>query len=193
MNILWLGPKNEKLERKITERYRDEITYFDARIDEESEIIKGKDFIISFGYRYLISRAVIEKFPKRLINLHISYLPWNRGADPNFWSIAEDTKKGVTIHLIDSEVDTGDILVQREVFLEESDTLKSSYLRLKNEIEALLIENWSEIRDNRIIPVAQSKKEGSMHYKKDLEPYKYLLEEQGWDTPLHKLRGIAKK
>ena len=44
----------------------------------------------------------------------MSYLPWNRGADPNFWSILEDTPKGVTIHIMDESIDTGDILYQKD-------------------------------------------------------------------------------
>lgn len=46
------------------------------------------------------------------MNLHISYLPWNKGADPNFWSCIDGTPAGVTLHHIDAGVDTGDIIAQ---------------------------------------------------------------------------------
>eukprot|EP00392_Amoebophrya_sp_AT5.2_P019205 g19951.t1 len=61
------------------------------------------DYCVSYGYRHIIRTPVIEGMfdRKRIINLHISYLPYNRGADPNLWSILERTPPGVTIHHID--------------------------------------------------------------------------------------------
>ena len=56
------------------------------------------DKIISYSYRYIIAKEMIDFMPTSIVNLHISYLPWNRGASPNFWSFIEDTPKGVTIH-----------------------------------------------------------------------------------------------
>ena len=44
------------------------------------------DFIVSYGYRHILSKNILDLLPNKIINLHISYLPYNRGADPNFWS-----------------------------------------------------------------------------------------------------------
>lgn len=55
-----------------------------------------------------------------VLNLHISYLPWNRGANPNFWSFVENTKKGVTIHEIDEKLDKGKILLRKELEFDEN-------------------------------------------------------------------------
>ena len=61
------------------------------------------------------------------------------------WSFLEDTPKGVTIHYIDEGIDTGDIIVQKEVFIDEDkETLKSSYEILNKEIQALFKENWGQ-------------------------------------------------
>ena len=38
--------------------------------------------------------------------MHISYLPFNRGAHPNYWSFKDNSPKGVTIHFIDNGIDT---------------------------------------------------------------------------------------
>ena len=43
-------------------------------------------FIVSFNYRHLIPREVLELLPGRIINLHTSLLPYNRGSGPNFFS-----------------------------------------------------------------------------------------------------------
>ena len=74
--------------------------------------INSFDTIISYGYRFKIDEKLIKK-NKNLINLHISFLPFNRGAHPNFWSFIENTPSGVSIHKIDKGIDTGDIINQK--------------------------------------------------------------------------------
>ena len=49
----------------------------------------GYDLIISFGYKHIIKKEVISNSNIPIINLHISYLPWNKGAHLNFWSFNE--------------------------------------------------------------------------------------------------------
>ena len=76
----------------------------------------GIDFIVSYRYRHIISPEVINEIGGKVINLHISLLPWNRGADPNFWSWLEDTPKGVTIHYVDKGINIGLYLYVGEKF-----------------------------------------------------------------------------
>ena len=126
-------------------------------------------FIVSFNYRYLIPREVLELLPGRIINLHTSLLPYNRGSGPNFFSFLDDTPKGVTIHLVEEGLDTGDILCQREiVFDEERETFASSYDRLLSEIKGLFQENWEDIKAGRLTPVKQEGG-GTYHKMKELE------------------------
>ncbi len=68
---------------------------------------------------YLGSQLYNQKIS--IINLHISFLPWNRGAHPNFWSFYDDTPKGVTIHLIDEGIDTGAIIYQKEITFDRNE------------------------------------------------------------------------
>jgi methionyl-tRNA formyltransferase len=44
------------------------------------------DIVISFGYRHIIKKEEFIKLAAPVINLHISHLPKNRGAHPNFWA-----------------------------------------------------------------------------------------------------------
>lgn len=78
--------------------------------------VDAYDWIISYGYRHIIPEEIIKKTKNPIINLHISYLPFNRGSHPNYWSFKEKTPKGVTIHFIDKGIDTGPILCQKEFF-----------------------------------------------------------------------------
>lgn len=125
--------------------------------------------VISFNYRYIIKKDVISFLGKRIINMHISYLPWNKGSNPNFWSFFDNTPKGVTIHQLDEGLDTGDILFQRELFLEEDkETFISSYNKLLEEMIELFKENWETIRDMQWEAVSQ-KTEGTYHTMKDMD------------------------
>ena len=112
-----------------------------------SNKIKKFDFCISYGYRKIISSQIIKKLKRPIINLHISYLPFNRGSNPNLWSFINNTPKGVTIHEIDKGLDTGRIIFQKKILfrLTNKTTFKNTYDVLRNEIEKLFIKNFKKI------------------------------------------------
>jgi methionyl-tRNA formyltransferase len=125
------------------------------------------DLIVSFGYKQIIKPEVLKQIKVPIINLHISYLPWNRGADPNFWSFWDNTPSGVSIHHIDTGIDTGPILYQRmlefDVFKE---SFESSYKILNYEIEKLFLEKIDAILNHDYEARSQRGK-GSIHYKSE--------------------------
>ena len=84
--------------------------------------------------------------PNRFINLHIAYLPFNRGANPNYWSWAEGTPSGVTIHEIDEGIDTGPIIAQSLLALSPENTFKATYAELLEAMEELFVRCWPSIR-----------------------------------------------
>ncbi len=110
------------------------------------------DFIISFGYRHLINEDIIKK-KKKILNLHISYLPYNKGAHSNFWSFAENTPSGVSIHTVDKGIDTGNIIYQKLLDFDLNKnkkklTFRNTYSILIYEIENLFINNYKNILNN---------------------------------------------
>ena len=125
--------------------------------------------VISYNYNYIIKPDVIALLPDKIINLHISLLPWNRGASPNFWSFIDDTPKGVTIHQIDSGLDTGAIIVQKQMFFDENkETLASSYQKLQDAIQELFKNNFDNIF-NRKYTVEFTKEKGTLHRTADIK------------------------
>lgn len=124
------------------------------------------DYIISYGYRHILTKEIVDRFRHKAINLHISYLPWNRGADPNYWSWKENTPKGVTIHEIDYGIDEGRILAQHFVQMDDNETLRSSYNKLQVAMVGLFKFKWNSIR-------------GSYHKKSDMPDLPL-----GWETPV---------
>lgn len=185
MKILLLSPHIHLIEHLMS--YGDEVTQTIEPLT--GEIIQDKDFIISYGYRHKIEKPVLDKFQGRAINLHISYLPWNRGADPTFWEFAENTPKGVTIHFIEEGIDTGDIIAQRYLKYDIGDTFKTFYEKKQECIEDLFVKIWPYIREGK----AKRYKQSTYHNSKDKERYKSLLV-NGWDTPVTKIigKGIKK-
>ena len=100
------------------------------------------DLGLSVYFGYILKPAFIEQFPKGIINLHPSLLPFNRGAHPNIWSIIEGTPAGATLHYIDTGIDTGAIVAQQEIPVTSIDTGKSLYVRLEDTAIDLFKATW---------------------------------------------------
>ena len=80
------------------------------------------DIIMSVNYLFLIERSLFSK-AKLAVNIHGSLLPKYRGRTPHVWAIINNEHKtGVTAHLIDDGCDTGDIVKQKEVIINDADT-----------------------------------------------------------------------
>lgn len=181
MKILFLGPNDSPLldylrsieTLVVATMSRVDVSYIDAHKFE---------FLVSYNYRRILRGDVLGRFPNRAVNLHIALLPWNRGADPNFWSFVEKTPKGVTIHYLDEGVDTGDLIYQKEIFPLSDDTFQTMYDRLHVEIQELFIGNWENIR-NDTCPRIKQPVMGTFHWMKEKDKYMHLLTD-GWDTPI---------
>lgn len=99
----------------------------------------GLDLIVSYGYRHIIPDEILQAATARIINLHISYLPFNRGAHPGFWCFYDGTPCGVTIHEVDEGIDTGPVLAQRVVEIDPwTTTFDGAYWQLRSNVESLL-------------------------------------------------------
>lgn len=156
MKILFLGGKLASDLADWLTSQGEEVIYREDKVTTDDVKKVSPDFIISYNYKYIISKEIIDCVRGRAVNLHISLLPWNRGSHPNVWSFLGDTPKGVTIHYINEGIDTGDVILQKEVFIDENkETLKSSYEILHREIQALFKENWNKIKNAEIVSQKQ--------------------------------------
>jgi len=185
--ILLLAPISTPLNKILREAGHDVLC---TESESAKTLIKtgDYDFLISYGYRYILTKEELSFFDKKkAINLHISYLPLNRGADPNFWSLFEGTQSGVTIHYLDEGIDTGDIIVQKKVeFDVENDTLATSYNKLHDEMVKVFEENMEDIISGKCSATKQSSK-GTYHNAKDKNKIFETLSSKRdnvWDTPI---------
>jgi methionyl-tRNA formyltransferase len=168
----------------LREKAAEEVVVWQDKLSSNQVASAKPDFLISYNYRHYIRQGVLGLFGARGINLHISYLPWNRGAHPNLWSFLEDSPKGVTIHVLDSGIDTGDILLQKAVPMNpRKETFSSSYATLHREIQALFVQNWDRLKNLAIEPKRQPPG-GTVHTLSDFEKIKHVLGRKGWDAPV---------
>ena len=90
------------------------------------------------------------------INVHASLLPKYRGAAPVQWAIANgETVSGVTTMLLNEGLDTGDILLQKEMLIRPEDTAVTYAPRLAEMGADLIVETLRGLEDKTIKPVPQ--------------------------------------
>ncbi|NHC33590.1 formyltransferase family protein [Scytonema millei] len=190
-HVLILSAFPEKIKDSVI-ALGDDIICFSDRDDKitPSFIQKYKiDYIICFGYGRILSQDIIKIVP--CINIHGGYLPQNRGPNPNLWSWINGTKKGVSIHYIDKGIDTGDIIVQKEIEFREPITLQSSFDQIVNECTELFASEWPNIRSGMSTRTRQIGK-GTFHTMQSQEKLTELLENGGLDMPISEFCQKAK-
>lgn len=127
------------------------------------------DYVISCGYRHIVPEEILAIPEEGCLNLHPAYLPYNRGANPNVWSIVEGTPAGVTLHWMDDGIDTGDIVARRQVELEFSDTGKTLYEKLEDAQVDLFRDKWPDVVAGETETTKQDENAGTYHTTSEFE------------------------
>lgn len=104
------------------------------------------DLIWMYYYPHIIKPHVLQ-LNGRWLNTHPSYLPFNRGSAPNFFSIVTNTPAGVSVHKVTEKLDRGDILAREEIFCNPAWTGEDLYAVLGEEALQLTIDTFHEIKD----------------------------------------------
>src|SRR2546429_145572 len=114
------------------------------------------DAISGVGYGRIIPQWMIELPPLGNINLHASLLPKYRGAAPIQWAIASgETVTGVTTMRIDAGLDTGDILLQKEIPIAPEDNAEILAPRMAALGAELMVETLHGLKRGTIRPQPQ--------------------------------------
>jgi len=103
----------------------------------ETELVKmlkaaGVELVALAGFMRVLKEPMLNAFPRRIINLHPSLLPKFPGMEA--WKQALDAGEkstGCTVHFVDSGIDTGEIIAQREVPVLPNDTSESLHARIQ--------------------------------------------------------------
>ena len=131
--------------RKLKDFFKQDVTFYEFKPGCNKtgldEFLKNKkdSFIVSANNFYIFKQQHILN--NIIINYHNSILPSHKGSNPNIWSIYENDKKsGITWHFVDNNIDTGAVILQKEITI-DSYTTALSLLIAQNK---LAIERFSE-------------------------------------------------
>src|SRR6184192_3035021 len=121
------------------------------------------DAIIVVGYGRIIPQWMIDLPPLGNINLHASLLPKYRGAAPIQWAVASgETVSGVTTMRIDAGLDTGDILLQKEIPIAGDDTAETLAPRMAAIGAGLMVETLCRLQAGAIQPRPQDHSQATL-------------------------------
>ena len=124
-----------------------------SREGHEHEIIaalksRSIDLICLAGYMRVLSPEFINAFRGRILNIHPSLLPLFPGLNAQQQALAHGAKtSGCTVHFVDETLDGGPIIAQREVAVNENDTVESLSARILIEEHQLYTEAVNIVLD----------------------------------------------
>jgi len=120
------------------------------------------DIGVVVAYGQILSKALLSIPIHGCVNVHGSLLPRHRGASPIQWAIIEgDEKTGVTTIQMDERMDTGDILVQKQIFILPDDTAGTLFEKLSRLGAEALMETLALYEEGKIIPQKQDDSEAT--------------------------------
>ena len=96
--------------------------------EEINELFKKNNvnFICLAGYMKILERDFLEKWKKRVINIHPSLLPSFKGLEPQKQAIEKKVKfSGCTVHYVNDNIDDGEIIDQSIVKIDKKETVES--------------------------------------------------------------------
>ncbi len=161
---------------KWLESQGNECIYWKDKIEIEWLKKLDAELAVSYTYSRMIKLDAIELLKGNIVNIHNSYLPFNRGSDPNLWSLIENSPRGVSLHYIDEKLDKGFIIAQ--VLLSKPDydsaTLRTTYNELDDasfEMFKKAFSNYSHWNEMKKTVLGY----GSYHSDKDSDHLKQCI------------------
>lgn len=114
------------------------------------------DVYVVAAFGQILSKEILELPRYGCINIHASLLPKYRGAAPiNQCIIDGEQETGVTIMQMDAGIDTGDILTQKKVIIEEKETAQTLFDKLSQAGAALIVETLPKLERGEVTPKKQ--------------------------------------
>ncbi|MCC3144587.1 phosphoribosylglycinamide formyltransferase [Halanaerobium sp. Z-7514] len=130
--------------------------HFENKSEYEKEIINilemaEIDLIILAGYMRILSPLFVKKYKEKIVNIHPSLLPAFKGLNAQKQALDYGVKySGCTVHFVDEGMDTGPIIMQAVVKVEEDDTVDDLAARILKEEHRIYPEAVKLIAENRI-------------------------------------------
>lgn len=117
----------------------------------------GADLYVSMSFNQIFKEDILKLPPFGIINCHAGKLPFYRGRNILNWALINGEEEfGITVHQVDSGIDTGDILVQKTFPINSNDDYGSLLKIAYKECGPLLVKAVTQIRLGTSNPIPQS-------------------------------------
>ncbi|WP_037576419.1 formyl transferase [Sporocytophaga myxococcoides] len=148
-----------------------------ANSNESIDLIKAKapDLIIINGTR-ILSEKFVKTFQGKIMNIHAGITPTYRGVHGGYWALINNDPEncGTTVHFVDSGIDTGSILAQDKVEVEQEDNFATyPYLQFVKGINLLLSSMDKFFEGNLKVISAESAKSALWYHPTFIEYFYY--------------------
>jgi methionyl-tRNA formyltransferase len=160
------------------------------KVNREVERIRAlePDVLAVAAYGQILSKALLDVPKLGSVNLHASLLPKYRGAAPIQWALLSgETITGVTTFLMDEGLDTGPILLQREVPIDENDTAGTLEAKLAEVGAELMLETLRGLAQGTLTPQPQDNSQATYAPK-----IKKELAHIDWTKSARELLGLIR-
>jgi len=145
------------------------------------------DILFSFYYRNMVGQEILAIPPSGCINLHGSLLPRYRGRCPVNWVLVHGEKEtGVSLHYMTPKPDDGDIIAQKIVSIDDTDTALTLFAKMDQAASVLLDEALPEIMEGTNVRIPQDgglasyyggrgPQDGEIHWNQSAETIRNLV------------------
>lgn len=150
------------------------------------------DYIIGIHFPYIISEEVLNIPRIGFLNLHPSFLPYNKGWNTPSWAILDNKPYGATLHFMTKALDAGDIIHQKSIEIKPYETANTLYQRVLELEKTVFYEAFNQIISLK--PTRKVQKEtGTSYNKKDLKVLQQIdvNEVATYGEIINKLRALT--
>ncbi|TDE36394.1 methionyl-tRNA formyltransferase [Nonomuraea mesophila] len=146
------------------------------------------DIIVANNWRTWIPPEIFRLPRHGTLNVHDSLLPAYAGFSPLIWALINGEEEvGVTAHLMDEELDAGDIVLQRAVHVGPSDTATDLFHRTVALIGPIVRDALTLIDSGRAAPVPQDRSKASFFHKRSVEDGRIV-----WSRPAQDIERLVR-
>ena len=179
--------------RRMMGRLRDPLADIGAPILREDQLPTLKaDLILVASFPRILSSSVLALPSLGGLNVHTAPLPRHRGPDPIFWTyMDDDAEAGVTIHWMDTRIDTGAVAAVRTMRLARGRPSRELYFELAENAADLVSDVLAQITQGMLPRVPQSREGASYQSARQQADAQVPFGEWPSERVWHVLRGLG--
>lgn len=132
------------------------------------------DLGVCCGFAGILPPAMLGLPRWGWVNIHRSYLPYNRGLDPMQWALVDHTPAGVTMHVMTEQIDAGAIIAQSEMPIFATDDGDALQERSDRIVLELFHDTWPRLRAGDLEGTPQDESLATYHSLADCDRLRHL-------------------